>query len=295
MRSRATHVRRARRASGLDSLDGSFPSRPSGRPGLLFPEFSLGSFHGFEFGLPFFWAIRPEAGLVLTPRYSVKRGPGGAARFDYVAREDSQGEMIGAYYHDLKIDPESQAEPFGRDRWSTRGVHHWSMPADLHFDTNYRFASDNDVPFDFRELESEPRRPVPRVGGRDLALGRIDRADQRRARRHLRRRPPEPRRPRSRPLPAPALADRERRGAARRRSGLPLLAPSLDVEYTCFEARDRAAARAADAPVRRRELFLDTGVDALPNPVAGESRSERGPCPGGGRPLAIRPATTSTR
>jgi len=262
-----------------------FPVKTERQTGLLFPEFSLGSFHGFELGLPFFWAIRPEAGLVLTPRYSVKRGPGGAARFDYVAGEDvpgkdSSGEMTSAYYRDIKIDPHSLSEPYGRDRWSTRGVHHWSLPSDLHFDTNYLFASDNDVPFDFRELESHRAdrflesegvisRSVGSIGRTNATLGATFADD----------------------LQSPDDLDRDRfllqrwptasvevlpGGVA----GLRFLAPSLDVEYTWFEARNRAEHVLPTALVGARGLFLDTGVDALPDPIAGQTtRSERGPPP----------------
>src|SRR5206468_2527336 len=130
-----------------------FPVKTQRQTGLLFPEFSFGSIHGFEFGQPIFWAINDQAGLVVTPRYSVTRGPGSSSRFDYVAGAQSSGEMFGAYYHDQKIDPYTPSEPFGRDRWSTSGVHDWYLPGSLRFQTNYRFASDNDVPLDFRELE----------------------------------------------------------------------------------------------------------------------------------------------
>jgi lipopolysaccharide export system protein LptA len=254
-----------------------FPVKTERQTGLLFPEFSLGSFHGFEFGQPFFWAIRPEAGLVVTPRYSVKRGPGGAARFDYVAGDDSEGEMLGAYYHDTKIDPHSFNEPFGRDRWSTRGVHTWSLPDDFHFNTNYRFASDNEVPFDFRELEAHRAdrfleseavlsRSVGTIGRTNASLG-VDYVDD---------------------LQSPDNLDRDRFLLQRwptasvdvlpgRVPGVPFLAPSLDVEYTYFEARGRAQHVLPTAQVGARDLFLDTGVDAVPDPVPGfPARSEIG-------------------
>src|SRR5439155_16343020 len=68
--------------------------------------------------------------------------------------ERSEGETQAAYYRDTKIHPNSPEEPFGRDRWSTHGIHDWYLPAEVRFQTNYRFASDNEVPFDFRELEA---------------------------------------------------------------------------------------------------------------------------------------------
>lgn len=259
-----------------------FPVKTERQTGLLFPEFSLGSLKGFEIGLPFFWAINPQAGLVLTPRYSVKRGPGGATRFDYVAGQFTEGEMTTAYYRDLKIEPDTPAEPYGRDRWSTHGVHAWSLPADLRFDTNYRFASDNDVPFDFAELEALRAdrflesegvisRSVGSIGRTNATLGASFVDD----------------------LQSPDNLDRDRfllqrwpttsievlpGGVAQ----LPFVTPSLDVEYTWFEARDRAEDVLPTADdlglVGARGLFLDTGVDALPDPIAGvPGRSEIGP------------------
>ena len=257
-----------------------FPVKTQRQTGLLFPEISLGSFQGFELGLPFFWAINDQAGLVLTPRYSVTRGPGAASRFDYVAGEKSSGEMHSAYYRDEKIDPDSIDQPYGRDRWSTSGVHDWYLPADLRFQTNYRFASDNDVPFDFRELEvhradrfleSEAvlERSVGPIGRTSASIGATFADD----------------------LQSPNDLDRDRfllqRWPTARVDVLPggvsgarFLVPSLDVEYTRFAARAQAEHVLRTAQLGARGLFLDTGVDALPDPVAVfATRSERGPPP----------------
>ena len=261
-----------------------FPVKTERQTGLLFPEFSLGSLRGFEVGLPYFWAINPQSGLVLTPRYSVKRGPGGAARFDYVAGEFTEGEMTSAYYYDTKIDPHTPSEPYSRDRWSTRGVHTLALPADLHFNTNYRFASDNDVPFDFRELEAHRAdrflesegvvsRSVGSIGRTNATLGASFVDD----------------------LQSPDDLDRDKFLLQRWPttsvevlpggvSKLPFVTPSFDVEYTWFEARDRAEDVLPTADdlglIGARGLFLDTGVDALPNPIDGvSSRSERGAPP----------------
>jgi lipopolysaccharide assembly outer membrane protein LptD (OstA) len=257
-----------------------FPVKTERQTGLLFPEFSLGSFHGFDLGLPFFWAINDQAGLVLTPRYSVKRGPGGAARFDYVSGEHTAGEMQGAYYHDQEIDAETPKQPYGRNRWSTSGAHDWFLPGDLRFQTNYRFASDNDVPFDFRELqihrsdrflESEATlsRSFGALGRGGASVGSTFADD----------------------LQSPDNLDRDRFLLQRWPTAhvdslpgafadVPFVVPSIDVEYTRFDARDRAQHILPTATVGARGLFLDTGVDALPDPnPALPSRSELGPAP----------------
>jgi LPS-assembly protein len=191
-----------------------FPVKTERQTGVLFPEFSLGSFHGLDMGLPFFWAITDQSGLVLTPRYSTKRGPGGAARFDYVQGERTEGETLVAYYFDQEIDSHSPKTPFSRDRWSASGTHEWYLPEDFRFETNYMLRVRQRGAVRLPRAGGAPRRPLPRVGGDVLALGRADRPRLGARRHHLLRRPPEPRQPRPRPLPAPARADRERRRPA---------------------------------------------------------------------------------
>jgi lipopolysaccharide assembly outer membrane protein LptD (OstA) len=257
-----------------------FPLKTERQTGFLFPEFSLGSFHGFDFGLPFFWAINDQAGLVLTPRYSVKRGPGGAGRFDYVYGERTEGEMQAAYYRDQHIDPNTPAEPFGRNRWSTSGLHEWYLPSDFRFETNYRFASDNEVPFDFRELEvHRADRFLESEAMLSRSVGPIGRAAARVGATYVD------------DLQNPDNLDRDRFLLQRWPTasvdvlpgsvfGLPFLMPSIDVEYTYFTARKLAQHALPTAAVGARDLFLDTGVDALPDPIAaGPTKSELGPLP----------------
>ncbi len=259
-----------------------FPVKTERQTGLLFPEFSLGSFDGFEFGLPFFWAITDQAGLVMTPRYSVERGAGGAGRFDYVSGENSEGVAQAAYYRDMKIDPKTPQEPFGRNRWSTSGAHDWYLPAELRFETNYRFASDNEVPFDFRELEVHRHdRFLESEAVLSRSVGTIGRTGARVGGRFVD------------DLQNPDDLDRDRYLLQRwptarvdilpgRVPGIPFLMPSFDVEYTWFEARKRAEHELEVPPelVGARGLFLDTGVDALPDPTPGlVTRSELGPLP----------------
>jgi len=257
-----------------------FPVKTERQTGLLFPELSFGSFRGFEIGLPIFWAMREDAGLMLTPRYSADRGAGGAALFEYVTGERSEGDLLGAYYRDQKIDAKTPDEPFGRNRWSTSGAHDWFLPAGLRLQTDYRFASDNEVPYDFRELEahrsdrflesqaalSRPFGALGRTGAR-AGAGVVD------------------------DLQNPDDLDRDRFLLQRWPTahvdwlaggvpGIPLVVPSLEVDYAWFEARRRAEHELPGARVDPSGLFLDTGVDALPDAVAGFAQhSEPGPPP----------------
>jgi hypothetical protein len=62
--------------------------------------------------------------------------------------------------------------------------------------------------------------------------------------------------------------------------GLPFVMPSIDVEYTYFDAHRDAHDVLPTAGFGPRGLFLDTGVDALPDPIAGQNtRSEPGAPP----------------
>ena len=254
----------------------TFPVKTERQTGFLFPEFALSSFNGFEAGLPFFWAMADEAGLILTPRYSTQRGVGGAAFFDYAWSDDASGEFLGAYNRDEDIDAKTPAQPFGRNRWSVSGEHDWALPGGLRFQSDFGFASDNQVPFDFDELGS---RRSDRFLRSEATLGRGFGALE--------------------PLGAfvgatflddlqsPDDLDRDRfvlqRWPTARLDLLPLpvpgaefLVPSLDVEYAWFEARERAEGELPSAVRGPGGLFLDTGIDALPNGVAGLS-GEREP------------------
>ncbi len=241
-----------------------FPVKTERQTGLLFPELSLSSFSGFEIGQPFFWAPRDEVGVVLTPRWSAERGFGGAALFESAFGERSELEMLGAYYRDEEIDADTRADPFGRNRWSASGGHDLFGPAGFRVSTDFAFASDNEVPFDFRELEDHRSdrfleshatlsnsfgalRRVGVAGGATFVDDLQSPDDLDRDRFLLQRWPT-------------AHVDWLAGGIP----GVPFLVPSLEVDYAWFEARDRAEDELPAATTGPRGLFLDTGVDALP-------------------------------
>jgi len=257
-----------------------FPVKTERQTGLLVPEFSLSSFSGFEVGQPIFWAPRDEVGVVVTPRWSAERGFGGAGLFEHAFGERSEGEALFAYYRDQEIDAKSLDDPFGRDRWSASGVQDLRGPGGVRLLADYAIASDNEVPFDFRELSDhrsdrflESRAslegafgPQGRIGARAGATFVDD-------------------------LQSPDDLDRDRfllqRWPTARLDllpggvpGLPFVVPSLEADYAWFEARERAEDERPGAVAGPRGLFLDTGVDALPDPgVAGTVERGTGPDP----------------
>ncbi|MEM7413595.1 MAG: LPS assembly protein LptD [Myxococcota bacterium] len=247
----------------------AFPVKTERQSGLLFPEFSFSSFNGFSAGLPFFWAIADEAGLILTPRYSTERGAGGAAFFDYAWSQESSGEVLAAFTRDQDIDAKTAAQPFGRNRWSLSGEHDWKLPGDLRFETDFGFASDNQVPFDFDELNSRRSdrylRSEARLG---RGFGELDALGVSVGAQFVD------------DLQSPDDLDRDRFVLQRWPTarvdllpvalpGAPFLVPSVDVDYAWFEARERAEGELPSAVLGPGGLFLDTGIDALPNGIAG--------------------------
>jgi lipopolysaccharide assembly outer membrane protein LptD (OstA) len=174
-----------------------------------------------------------------------------------VAGEDSGGESVFAYGHDEEIDSDSLDEPFDRDRWLTAGIHEWFLPLGTRFQTDFAFASDNDVPLDFQQFSSKradrflesvaslsrPFGATGRFGGIGSAFfaedfqspDDLDRDDS------ILQRLPQ--------LSMVALA-----GSV---PHVPLLRPSLDAEYIRFEQDDR--------PYGGAQGFVDTGVDGVRN------------------------------
>lgn len=244
-----------------------YPIKTERQTGFLFPEIALGSKNGFGIGLPFFWAVRDEVNLTLTPGWTSKRGFGADADLEYVFGQESWGEVKGAFIDDQDIDSNSNGEPYDQERWAATGQKGWELPGSLRFQSEFLFASDNDVSLDMNILSDyranrylESSAWVGRgVGATDRFGGvvsaafaddlqnpdDIDRDD------FLLQRVPH--------VQAAALV-----GAV---PGVPWLRPSLDVDYTVFKATDRARDGVGG--------FVDTGVDGVPN----EDERASGPGP----------------
>jgi lipopolysaccharide assembly outer membrane protein LptD (OstA) len=243
-----------------------YPIKTERQTGFLFPDLSLGSRNGVEVGLPFFWAVRDEVNLTLTPRWMSKRGLKGDAELEYVYGAESSGWLFGAYARDQEIDADSFDEPYGRNRWSGLGTQDLFGPAGLRFQTEFLFASDNEYALDFDELRGHR---ADRFLESTAFLGRGFRAgrygllgaatyaddmqnpdDQDRDRYVLQRLPAV----QAAVLPGPL-------------AWLGWLQPSMDVDYTYFRPRDSARDARPTAQLGPNGLFLDTGVDSLSSPV----------------------------
>ncbi len=253
-----------------------YPLKTERESGLLFPVFGYSGRNGAELGLPVFWAAHESVNVIATPGWMSKRGPTAALAVEYVFGERSQGDISGHFVWDQSIDPNSEEDPFGRDRWAVRGEKDFFLPWDLRFKSDFAAISDNEYLNDFNDL---PHREDDRflvsnafVGrsfaddGRFGALTALvfsndlqNPNDQDRDRFLLQRLPTVA----GVVLPA-AVAD-----------SIPVLdriVPSFGLEYSFFYPRRRAVDKYddLDAKYYADAAFIDTGIDALP------SSSERG-------------------
>jgi lipopolysaccharide assembly outer membrane protein LptD (OstA) len=246
-----------------------YPVKTERQTGVLFPEIELASRNGFGLGLPLFWAARDDLNVTVTPSYRTKRGPKADVEAEYVFGTESYANLFGAYAYDTHIDPGSRTQPFDRSRWAAKGQADVFGPEDLRFQTDFRFASDNQYPQDFKDLGSQrtdrflestaaltrPIGPTARAGVVASAAFADDRQnpdDQDRDAFLLQRLPSV-----SLPvLPGPF-------------AWLPIVEPSLDLDYTWFQPLERArGARPAARVGPHDRVFLDTGIDSLADPVA---------------------------
>jgi hypothetical protein len=246
-----------------------YPLKTERQSGLLFPEFRLSGRNGIEIGLPVFWAAADPVNVTATPRWLQDRGAKGDLEVEYVLGQRSGGDLFGSYLRDQKIDPDSRAEPFDRNRWATSGREDWHLPAGFRFRTDFQFVSDNSSPNDFEDLDRWRRfrymRSTAFVGtaaGPSGAYGLVAAADHYDDLQNpddtdrddfVLQRLPEVS---LHALPAPVeLA-----------SWTTWLVPALDVEYVWFQSpetpRDPGVGNSGSL-VTSDGRFLDTGVDGL--------------------------------
>jgi len=129
-----------------------YPLKSDRQTGFLLPEFNTSSRSGVEIGIPFFWAPVDELNVLLTESYLTRRGVKTNLDLEYLIGEDSHGGISAAYIHDTDITPGSASTPFGRERWFFQMVQDQALPAGWRAKTDVTMVSDNDYAFDFRDL-----------------------------------------------------------------------------------------------------------------------------------------------
>lgn len=254
-----------------------YPLKTERQSGFLFPEFSIGKFTGGDFGLPFFWAARENINVILTPTYLSKRGFMPKAEVEYVFGERSGGEAFGMWIHDKDINPDNPSTPFDKDRWGVLWEHDQFLPSDMRLKVDAVAISDNEVPNDFSDFSEFRRdRHLQSVGfltkhfGAENpygAWGSVEWAED---------------------LQNPDNLDRDSillqrlpdLGLAQMSSpvfGTSRVLASFDVDYTYFWTKERANHKYPNAALVGDGIFLDTGIEALPDGNEPNSAGTVGP------------------
>jgi lipopolysaccharide assembly outer membrane protein LptD (OstA) len=135
----------------------AYPLSQERETGFLFPEFSFFGRDGVRLGIPFFWAAAPNVNVILTPRWFQKRGVKGDAEVQYLIGEESSGEIFASFISDDSIDPNSDNDPFDRERWIVRTEQDLHLPYDWRVKVDAVRVSDNRYPSDFRDLRNRRR------------------------------------------------------------------------------------------------------------------------------------------
>jgi lipopolysaccharide assembly outer membrane protein LptD (OstA) len=234
--------------------------------GLLFPVFNTSSRTGLDVGLPLFWAALPNLNVTFTPHWLTKRGFKPELELDYVWGEKSYGELFASgILNDKEVDPSDSDTPFSDDRWGLAFLDDWHLPEGWRVKVDGYAFSDNLYPFDFREFsELENDRYVESVAFAEKRFGTLDRygffgggryADD---------------------IQNPDDLDRDsfllQRAGELALAGMPQqIAPSLPFEFAFdtqlvnFYPRENAASYYGDDLVVGDDLFVDTGIDGVPN------------------------------
>jgi hypothetical protein len=246
--------------------------------GLLFPELRTSSRTGVEVGLPFFWAALPNLNVTVTPRWLSDRGVKPELELEYVLGEKSWGEFFASgIVDDDEVDPDDPDTPFSDDRYALAWLHDHHLPEGWRGKVDGRLFSDNLYPFDFAEFSGYSEdRYVESVGFFENQLGPLGRygffgggryADD---------------------IQNPDDLDRDRfllqRAGELALAGMPQpvgdtlpVEVAFDAQLVNFAPREDAESFLGAGSVVGDELFLDTGLDGLPDPRE----------PGFGDPIAV--------
>ncbi|WP_406672585.1 LPS-assembly protein LptD [Natronospira sp.] len=122
----------------------SFPIDESRKSGFLFPDFGRSSRHGTEVVLPWYWNIRPNLDMTLTPHHRSERGTQLRTETRYLTAT-TRGTLDVEYHPDDKL--------FGDDRYYYRYRQRTDLPANWRINANVQRASDPDY---FLDLGSGP-------------------------------------------------------------------------------------------------------------------------------------------
>ena len=131
----------------------AFPAKTKRQTGLLMPRFGVGNRLGYDFDLPFFWAISRSTDATIYSHYMSKRGLMMGPEFRYAASTENKGELRFSYLDDQASKRELEEEFYDsaaglrritRDRWWWRSKQDLVLPYEVRGNLDLDFVSDPD-------------------------------------------------------------------------------------------------------------------------------------------------------
>lgn len=127
------------------------------RSGFLIPNAKYGSSNGFEFILPYYWNIAPQADATITPHYMSKRGMQLENEFRYLTVFGAGLMELDYLPSDNQYNKDKAARPLAQkdssdDRWLFYWQHAGVYESHWRFNANYTKVSD---PYYFNDLYSK--------------------------------------------------------------------------------------------------------------------------------------------
>ncbi len=129
-----------------------YPVKTERQTGFLIPAFSQSSRNGSEIELPFFWAVRENVNLLLTPEWISRRGFMTTAVSDYVIGEKATGRGGASILPSDREIANSDTAFFSENRWAYWLRHQHPLAPGVQLGVDLNQISDNDFVFDFPDL-----------------------------------------------------------------------------------------------------------------------------------------------
>ena len=131
----------------------TFPAMTKRKTGLLMPRFGTGERLGYNFDIPFFWAISRSTDATIYSHYMSKRGLMIGPEFRYAFSDSSKGELRFNYLDDEASESRLREENYEsaaglrritRDRWWWRSKQDFVLPYQVQGNLDLDIVSDPD-------------------------------------------------------------------------------------------------------------------------------------------------------
>ncbi|MDF2044514.1 MULTISPECIES: LPS assembly protein LptD [unclassified Pantoea] len=145
------------------------------RSGFLIPNAKFGSNNGFEFVLPYYWNIAPQADATITPHYISKRGMKFENEFRYLTTLGAGLVEFDYLGSDKQYDNDKAlrgiAEDASSDRWLFYWQHAGVYEQHWRFNANYTKVSDQ---YYFNDLDSKYYSSTDNYATQKFSVGYAD-------------------------------------------------------------------------------------------------------------------------